>query len=107
METGEYKEGQDYLPIPDIIRTDPEDDQSPEWFNEEGEVRLRLPALEGTGPTGAHVFYGSFALMQWDEDNDDYLDPANMDAIPSTLGGKGEYMTYRENVAANKGRRRL
>lgn len=68
---------------------------------------MSLPALEGTGKKGTYVFYGSFAIMGWDEDNDDFDGAAGADDIPEALGGRGLYMSYRENVAANKGRRRL
>lgn len=78
-----------------------------EWNNDAGEVRMMLPALEGTGKRGSYVFYGSFALMGWDDDEGDYTGAAGKGDIPEALGGDGEYMSYRENVAANKGRRRL
>lgn len=98
METDEFIEGNEHLPIPEIVE---------EWNSEEGEVRMMLPPLEGTGKRGRHVFYGSFAIMEWDEDNDDFADAASSDDIPEALGGNGLYMSYRENKKANKGRRRL
>jgi len=100
METDEIKGGEakwsDFQPT--IIE---------EWNEEESEVRMMLPALYGTGKRGSMVFYGSFAIMEWDADEGDFADPASLDAIPEALGGNGLYRSYRENKAANKGRRRL
>lgn len=96
METDELKFMNEDYPNPSIIE---------EWNEEHMEVRMSLPALEGTGKKGTYVFYGSFALMEWEDG--DFADPANMDNVPKSIGGRGEAMSYRENKAANKGRRRL
>jgi len=97
METGEVESDFPAV-IPEVIE---------EWNNEAGETRMRVPALEGTGKKGTYVFFGSFAITAWDDDEDDYAEGgASADEIPEALGGTGLYMSYKENVAANKGKRR-